>query len=243
MKKIIRRLIILGIILSVLTIGSFWGVNNYLMPSLVAADELVLPNIVGMNKFDAIRTLESLNLTPIEIGPRYDANFKIDEVIFQKPYGGTKVKVNRRVYIHICGGEPLIKMPQIVGKTFRDAKVNIERIGLFVKKVNEVRSEFPKGTVVEQEFPFETELQNGDSVSLKISIGPQLGMVRVPNIIAKSEKEAVKILHKLSLKLGNKSYITSPTLLPNTIVSQTPAQNFLVSIGDSVDVVISKSSR
>lgn len=243
MKKIIKRLIILIIVLGILAVGAFYGINNYLMPKLVEADELVLPDVVGMNKYDAIRTLEALKLSPIEVGPRYDAKYEVDEVIFQKPYAGTHVKVNRRVYIHICGGEPLIKMPQLIGKTFRDAKVNLERIGLFIKNVDDIRSEYPKGTVVEQEFPFESEVNNGDSISLKISIGPQQGMVRVPNIIAKSEKEAQKILHRLSLRLGNKSYISSPTLLPNTIVSQTPAQNFLINIGDSVDVVISKSRR
>lgn len=243
MKKIIKRLIILGIILGIIAVGAFFGINNYIMPSVVEAQELILPDVVGLNKFDAIKKLEELKLTPVEVGPRYDARYEVDEVIFQKPYAGTIVKENRRVYLHVSGGEPVIKMPQLVGKTLRDASVNLERIGLYVKEVEEVRSELPKGTIVEQEFPFHSELEKGDSVSLKISVGPQLGMVRVPNLIAKSEKEAVKILHKLSLKLGNKSYISSPTLLPNTIISQTPSQDFLLSIGESVDVVISKSKR
>ena len=149
LKKIIKILVILAIVLGVLAIGAFFGVNNYLMPSIVEAQELVLPNVVGMNKDDAMKTLEALNLNPVEVGPRYDAKYDADEIIFQKPYAGTKVKVNRRVYIHICGGEPLIKMPQLVGKTYRDAKVNVERIGLFIKNVEEIRSEYTTGTVVE----------------------------------------------------------------------------------------------
>lgn len=243
MKKLVRLLIVLAIILVIIVVGVFFGINNYLMPSIVQANELLLPNVVGLNKDIAIKTIEDLKLTPIVVGPRYDARFKENEVIFQKPYAGTNVKENRRVYLHISGGEPIIKMPQLVGKTYRDASVNLERIGLFVKSIDEVRSELPMGTVVEQEFPFETQVEKGDSIRLKISVGPRIGMVRVPNLIAKSEKEAIKILHRFSLKLGSKSYISSPTLLPNTIISQVPSQDNLLNIGDSVNVVISKSNR
>ncbi|MCF6269762.1 MAG: PASTA domain-containing protein [Melioribacteraceae bacterium] len=243
MKKIIKKLIIIGFILTVIFVGAFFGVNNYLMPSIVESNEVELPNVVGLNKMDAIRRLEALNLTPVEVGPRYDSRYETDEVIFQKPYSGTMVKENRRVYIHISGGEPLVKMPQVVNKTLRDARVNIERLGLFVGKVEEILSEMPMGIVVEQEYLLEHKLEKGDSVDLKISIGPQSGMVRVPNLIGKSVKAAVRILQHSNLKLGEKSYISSPSLLPNTIVSQTPSQDFLLNIGESVDIVISKSKR
>ncbi len=243
MKTLIKKLIIIGFILAVIGVGAFFGINDYLMPSIVAAEEVELPNVVGLNKTDAIRRLEALSLTPIEVGPRYDSRYEKDEVIFQKPYSGTMVKVNRRIYIHISGGEPLIKMPQVVNKTLRDARVKIEGIGLFVGDVEEISSEMPKGTVVEQEFLFEHKLEKGDSVDLKVSFGPQLGMVRVPDLIGKSVKEAGKILVRYNLKLGNKTYSESPTLLPNTIIMQTPSPNTLLNIGETVDVVISKSPR
>ncbi|MDA3860126.1 MAG: PASTA domain-containing protein, partial [Melioribacteraceae bacterium] len=239
----IKTLLILGIILGILTVGAFFGVNNYLMPSIVEANELMLPDVVGLNKEEAFRKLEALKLTPIEVGPSYDARYEIDEVIFQKPYAGTSVKENRRVYIHVSGGEPIIKMPQLVGKTLRNARLNLERIGLFVRKVENIRSELPRGTIAEQEFSIEDKLEKGDSVNLKISVGPKLGMVRVPSLIAKSEKEAVIILNRLSLRLGEKTYRSSPSLLPNTIIMHTPAQNVLLSIGDSVNVIISKRDR
>lgn len=243
MKKINKTFLVSIIIIGIIAIGLFIGINNFIMPSVVEANELILPNIVGLNKNEAIKIIEDLNLTPIVVGPSYDARYKIDEVIFQKPYAGTSVKENRRVYIHICGGEPIIKMPQLVGKTYRDASVNLERIGLFVKSIEEVSSELPIGTVVGQGYSSESELEKGDSVKLQISVGAKKGMVRAPNIIAKSEKEAEKILHKLSLRLGSKSYISSPTLLPNTIISQSPNEDDLLNIGDSVNVIISKSDR
>lgn len=241
MNRIIKKIAIIGLILVVVSLGTFFVVNEYIMPSIVAAEEVELPNIVGLNKFDAIRKLEALGLTPREVGPRYDSRYEKDIVIFQNPYAGTTVKVNRRIYIHISSGEPLIKMPHVVNKTLRDARVNIERLGLAVGKVEDIRSEMPLGTVVEQQYLYEHKLEKGTTVNLKISVGPQLGMVRVPDLIGKSVKEAGRILNRSNLKLGEKSYIASPTLLPNTIISQTPSQDFLLNIGESVDIVISKS--
>lgn len=241
MKTIIKKLIIIGSILAVISIGAFIGINNYLMPSIVAAAEVELPNVVGLNKTEAIRKLEALGLTPREVGPRYDSRYEKDEVIFQKPYAGTTVKVNRRIYIHISSGEPLIKMPQVVNKTLRNASLSIERIGLVVGEIEEIRSEMPMGTVVQQQYLYDHKLIKGSTVNLKVSVGPQLGMVRVPDLLGKSVKEAGRILSRSNLKLGEKSYISSPTLLPNTIISQTPSPNTLLNIGESVLIVISKS--
>lgn len=132
-------------------------------------------------------------------------------------------------------------MPQLLGKTVRDAKITIERLGLAIDTLLDVRSEFPAKTVVEQSVKEGEFLAKGDPVTLMISIGPQIGMVRVPNLIAKTLTEAERILRELSLKIGKKTYLSSPNLLPNTIIDQYPSEDKLVSYGDSVDVVITQS--
>jgi len=241
MKKLTKKILLITTIILVLFISFFLVLDLVIMPSVVEAPEVKMPNVVGIDKVDARKILEDLNLTAIEVGPRYDSRYKEDEVIFQKPYEGVMVKINRRVYIHISGGEPLIQMPQLENQTLRAAKVSLERIGLFVGTVEETRSELPNGTIVGQEFDYGYKLEKGDSVDLQVSIGPQIGMVRVPNLIAKSEKEAEKILRGNNLHLGIRTYIDSPTLLPNTIISQYPSQDYLVAIGDSVDVVVAKN--
>ena len=241
MKKLTKKILLIATIIIVLFISFFLVFDMVIMPSVVEAPEVKMPNVVGIDKEEAKIILEDLSLTAIEVGPRYDSRYKEGEVIFQKPYEGDMVKKNRRVYIHISGGEPLIQMPQLENKTLRDAELSLENIGLHVGTVEEIRSELPNGTIVEQEFDFGFKLEKGVSVDLKVSIGPQIGMVRIPNLIAKSEKEAEKILRGNNLHLGNKTYIESPTLLPNTIISQYPSQDYLVAIGDSVDVVIAKN--
>lgn len=215
--------------------------DKLFMPWVVSAEEVTVPDFVGQNKVTAIEELKKIGLEPVEQGPKYDENVPRDHVILQTPRQGSTVKVGRRVYLYISGGEPLIKMPQLLGKTVRDAKITIERLGLAIDTLLDVRSEFPAKTVVEQSVKEGEFLAKGDSVTLMISIGPQIGMVRVPNLIAKSLTEAERILRELSLKIGKKTYLSSPNLLPNTIIDQYPSEDKLVSYGDSVDVVITQS--
>lgn len=236
-KKIIKYPIIAIVAFIVL----FIFFDKLFMPWVVSAEEVTVPDFVGQSKITAIEELKKIGLEPVEQGPKYDENVPRDHIIFQTPRPGANVKIGRRVYLYISGGEPLIKMPQLLGKTVRDAKITIERLGLAIDTLLDVRSEFPAKTVVEQSVKEGEFLAKGDPVTLMISIGPQIGMVRVPNLIAKTLTEAERILRELSLKIGKKTYLSSPNLLPNTIIDQYPSEDKLVSYGDSVDVVITQS--
>ena len=215
--------------------------DKLFMPWYVSGEEVEVPNFVGQHKDLAIEEFKKLDLEPVEQGPKYDEDIERDHIIFQTPEPGSIVKKGRRVYLYISGGDPLIKMPALLGKTVRDAKITIERLGLAVDTLIDVRSEYPAKTVVEQSIKEGEFLAKGDSISLKISIGPQVGMVRVPNLISKSLSDAEKVLRELSLKIGKKTYLSSPNLLPNTVIDQYPSENKLVSYGDSVDVVLTQS--
>ncbi|MCF8240234.1 MAG: PASTA domain-containing protein [Melioribacteraceae bacterium] len=211
------------------------------MPWYVYAPEVKVPNIVGKHKSEAARILENNKFIPVEEGAKYDSKFPKDYVIFQKPGGNSIVKEGRRVYYFISGGNALVKLPNVVGKTLRDAKITLERVGMEIGDTIKVRSEFPADLVVEQSPRAGIEIPKGTTISLKVSVGPQIGMIRVPNLIAKSVTAAERILRENSLKLGKKIYQPSSNLLPNTIIDQIPTQGKLVSVGDSVDVVITKS--
>lgn len=214
--------------------------NDIVLPYYVSAKEYKVPNVVGLNKEEAIDKLKETDLNPIIQTTRYDEKYAKDEVIFQKPFAGTIVKENRRIYLTISGGEPHIRMPLLVNKSIRDARITLDRLGLKIGKVDSVRSDLPANTIVEQEYAEGKNLTKGDSVNVKVSIGPNIGMIRVPNILGKSLEAAAHILKLNSLRLGKMTYIHSTTLLPNTVVDQQPGEGTLLSLGDSVNVVLTQ---
>ncbi|MBU1096096.1 MAG: hypothetical protein CVV23_15040 [Ignavibacteriae bacterium HGW-Ignavibacteriae-2] len=235
--KIVRILFAIAVILFA---AVFISLDYIVMPLYVQAEEVVLPNVVGLSKDEAIAKMEELKLNPILLSPRYDTQVPIDHILFQNPSAGKLVKVNRRVYLHVSGGEPLVRMPNVRQKTFRDARVTLERIGLHIRSLDQIQSELPPNIIVEQEYEEGTYLSKGDSVELKISIGPRVGMIEVPNLISHSVSDADKLLRRNNLNIGRKNYIES-SLLTNTIIDQYPSEGFLLSVGDSVDIWIAKS--
>ncbi len=241
MKKFLKRFLIVVFSFTLLFVALVFALNNYIMPAYVKSPEVTVPDLIGKPKQEAMRILKELHLQPVLQSVRYDENFPKDYIMHQTPSAGKKVKINRRVYLYVSGGQPLIKLPNLVGKTIRDAKITLERLGLAVHKIEKVRSEFPPNIVVEQQYPEGTNLNKGDSVDVKISIGPEIGMIRVPNLLGKTLREAKRILRRSSLKLGKVNYQKSPNLLPNTVIDQYPSENKLVEIGESVDVFVTKN--
>jgi len=211
------------------------------LPLYVSGREMKVPNVIGKQKDEAIKILDDAGFNPIVATSRYDQKYKKDYVVFQKPVPNTVVKEHRRIYLTISGGESLIKMPQLIGKTLRDAQVTLERSGFILGKIDSVESEFQPNTIVEQQYLEGRELASGTNVNIKVSIGPQVGMIRVPNILGKSLTDAMNILRANSLRVGAKTYIHSPSLLPNTVVDQQPGENALLKLGDSVNVVLTQS--
>ncbi len=241
MKNIYKKILIIPTVIIISIIILFLIIDSVIMPFVVRADEYTVPNVVGMHKEKAIELLKNSNLSPVIQTSRYDAVYEKDHVIFQKPFANTVVKENRRVYLTISGGDILVKVPFLINKTVREAKITLERAGLVLGEVSEEVSEFPPEIIFEQQFPEGRELRIGSTVNVKVSLGPQIGMIRVPNILGKSLKEAESVLKFNSLKIGLKTYIHSSTLLPNTIVDQQPSENTLVPIGDSINVVLTQN--
>ncbi len=239
-KSKLKKFSIYGAAIAVVLFVILLIFDKLIMPSYVFAPELTVPDMVNMHKDDAVALLKSMNLQPIEEGPRYDGNFEKDHVIFQKPRAGSLVKENRRVYLFISGGEPLVKMPNLVGKTIRDAKITIERLGLVLSEIQDEKSEFPPDLIIEQSIPEGENISKGEEIVLKRSIGPNVAMTRVPDLLGLTLSEAENRLRRYSLKIGKITYLPSQNLLPNTIRDQYPAPDELVSYGDSVNVFVAK---
>ncbi len=243
MNPLIKKILISVVGLSLFLVLLAFIADVFIMPWYVDSEEIVVPSLVGKSKSEVESILKDSSLNPIFSEPRYNNDFPIDHVIFQNPEAGSIVKKNRRVYIVVSGGNPLTKMPNLISKTLRDAKVTIERLGFQLGNVSEVKSEEKANTVVEQ-YPDEgTNVEKGTKINLKISYGPNIGMVRVPDLVGLSFTEAETTLRQNSLAVGKINYQNSPNMLPNTIIAQYPTKNKLINIGESIDLFITKSQN
>jgi eukaryotic-like serine/threonine-protein kinase len=238
-KPIIRRLLIAIIIF----IGFILLLNNVIMPWYVSSPEKRVPKIIGMNESQAMKTLKDSSLVPIIADTTFDDKYPSGTVLFQRPHGGEIVKIGRRVYLFISGGQPEISVPVLKGKSVRDARFALERVGLNLGQIDSVSSDDPKNMIFEQQYAPGTPLKKGDSVRVSLSIGPAYSEISVPNLIGKSLSQAEQILSDSSLKVGKINYQSSFSLLPNTIIDQYPSKGNKLHQGDSVDLFVTKSAN
>ena len=216
--------------------------NSVVMPWYVNSPEKSVPKVVGLDVGQAEKTLDDSDLVAVIADTTYDASVPKDHVILQRPNSGEIVKVGRRIYLFVSGGEPIVSVPNLKGKSIRDAKFALERLGLSLGQIEDVPSDNPRDMIFDQQYAEGTKLQRGARVGVTISVGSNEGLLSVPDLIGRSLVEAQKILADSSLNVGKINYQSSFSLLPNTVVDQYPSKGSKVNPGSSVDLFVTKNS-
>jgi serine/threonine-protein kinase len=241
MKKLLENpivkkfLIALGILIAIVLLFDF-----VLMPLYVSESEIHVPNVVGMTEEEAFKTLEDEDFNPSIADTSFGVSLPPGRVFLQKPESGKLVKEGRTIYLFISGGEQVISVPLLKGKSVRDARLSLERIGLKLGMIEELASTQPKDMVYDQQFAEGTKIKKGQSVGISVSIGKGAGEIVVPDLIGKSLTEASRIISDSTLTLGKVNYQISSTLLPNTVLDQYPAPGNKLNSGNTVDLFITK---
>lgn len=214
--------------------------NDLILPWYVNTGGIVtVPPVVGKHFEDAVKLLDSLGLEGRKGEVRMDREHAEGIVIIQNPPESSRVKHGRRVYLTLSGGELKVSVPNLKGRTIRDAKFALEREGLKLGAIEYQSSdEYPANTIIAQRVAANASVKRDGYVSVVVSLGRTTEKVPVPDLTNRTLQEAEKILASLGLRVGNTTYVPSPDLLPNTIVQQFPLAGELVEGGQAVDLFV-----
>jgi serine/threonine-protein kinase len=215
--------------------------DNVIMPWYVSSAETTVPKVIGMNEEEAISLLEGNGFETMISDTSYGLDYPKGVIFLQKPDAGRVVKRGRTVYLFLSGGEKVVYVPSLKGKSIVDAKFSLERIGLKLGRVERVPSGQPEDMIFDQQFEAGTSLKQGRVVGVTVSAGRGGGSIIVPDLIGKSMTDAKLILSDSSLTVGKINYQPSATLLPNTILDQFPSGGNKINAGDPVDLFVTKS--
>ncbi len=236
-----KRLLILfvGVIAMVLLF------NSVIMPWYVKhTDTAKVPSVVGLNFLDAKKKIEAVGLEVKQGDIRYDENKPIGEIIDQNPPADQIVKYGRRIYLTVCGGEQLVEVPALQGRSLRDAKFTLEQRGLQVgetvrKNSNDVKEE----SVISQIIQPGSKVKRSTKIDLIISDGMIKGDLIVPDLIGKKLEDAKKLIADKKLKLGKITYQTNNDLPPGQIVDQYPKKDKTANENTAVDLFVSRKKK
>lgn len=241
MKNILRTSLSKKILFSILGLVILIIIfDNFIMPWYVSSPETTVPNVIGMQVPEAEKLLENGGFEPVVKDTSYGLQVPVGAVFLQKPDAGSVVKEGRSVYLFVSGGDKIISVPQLKGKSILDAKFALERLGLKLGRVERIPSSQPEDMIFDQQYAEGTKLKQGDFVGVTVSAGRGGGNIIVPDLIGKSLTEARKILADSSLIIGKINYQPSSTLLPNTILDQYPSSGNTLNPGNAVDLFVTK---
>ncbi len=131
-------------------------------------------------------------------------------------------------------------MPNVVGQSISSATSLLRSAGLQVGEVKLIQSSQSKGTVVSTTPAAGKKVSNGETVSLKVSLGTSTKPVTVPNVTNMSLSAAETLLQQKNLAFKLNQVSTSPTsgATPNTVLSQSPIAGASARTGDTVVLTI-----
>ncbi len=225
--------------LVLITTGLFLVVRWFEVP------EVSVPNVVGLNVIDAESRLEQYRLHSRIVSQDYNSVVPVGQVVDQDPDAGVPVKSNRTVSLWVSKGPELVaEVPDVIGLTWREAKISLESLGLTVAEADFTYAKneaIAKDRVISQNPRSGTQnLPIGTKVFLVVSLGPQAGTVTVPNFVGQTLAEARVELPDLQLIEG--TVTTTPSSQPDgTILEQNPAPGSQVTAGTAVSFTVAGS--
>ena len=200
----------------------------------------VIPNVVNLDKKDAIKYLKEAGLKVKVINSKTE-KVPLDTVYNQDPRPGKEVKVNRVIRIWVNNGED-VKVPNIVGLELLEARsrlkgqnIQIETIDYFPsnQKYNTILGVYPKPG---------TKLEVNQKISILVSSQQMVDPSVMPNITGLDINDARELLKQIGLEIGSVSQTSDPTLPVNTIISTNPAAGTKIQRGQRVSVVINSGA-
>lgn len=134
-----------------------------------------------------------------------------------------------------------VKVPDLSGKTYDEAKAELEKYNLAIENKGEVSSDdYEEGEIANQDPVAGTSVKEGTTVGVVISNGK--GSVDVPDVKGASEDDAVAKLNEEGFK-PNKTYSYSDTVKEGYVISQSPEGGSKGKAGDTITIEISKGGE
>ena len=214
------------------------AVETTLPAGAISEKECYMPYIIGLSQEDAEAKLSENGLTLSISDRQYSEQFAENLIMDQKPAAGDVVAKYSRVNVVLSLGSQQIDVSNLGlnGLPLEEAQETLTEKGLNSMVVEEYSDTVEKGRITSYS---PAQAKKGETVTLAVSIGPEIKEVSVPNLTGSSEAAAAEALSKLGLRVGKVGRVNSDTVAEGLVISQGKNVGDVVKQGSSVDLVVS----
>jgi serine/threonine-protein kinase len=186
---------------------------RYLLADIFAeAERIRIPNFIGAVYTDVLNNEDFGELFNFEVVYKPDAevaqNLVIDQSIAPEK-SMMRVKEGIDITLTVSSGVQMVPIPSVYNKEYRAAEQELRDAGLLVEIERVYDDSITKDYVISSS-PAEGEsISVGSTVYLKVSDGPEIEPVTVPNVIGLDRYSAEARLNERGLVLGTVSEVES----------------------------------
>ncbi len=198
-----------------------------------------LADYAGLTLEEAVEKGEAAGLKVEAMGGAYAPDKPEGVILSQTPLAGQLIKSGRLVQVVINEKPEAKLMPDLKGKTLDEVKLLIENAGLKLGRVDEAQDEMEIGLVFRQVPNVDAPVEDGQVVDLMISLGPELTVVPMPDLLGKSQNEAMAMLTVAKLNYGAIETGFSDTVAKDMVMAQSIPAGTEVKVGTLVNLTLS----
>lgn len=181
--------------------GAGYFVKSVLDPySGEKESKLTTPKLVGMYYSQVLSDPQYADFNIVEGEYVYNESVDAGKILDQTPESNRKIEKGGTITVNISRGAKTFQLPEYTGQEARQVKIELERLGIIcIENTPEFNDEVPNGYVLRTEPAAGTTLTDGDTVTLTVSKGPEIILVEMPDLMGRSESEALTLLEAAGL--------------------------------------------
>lgn len=202
-------------------------------------EQVEMIEVEGKDVDEVKVALLNLGLTP-EI--EYEESIEYAQGIVMKSSvsKGTMVEEGSNVVLTVSAGSEGVKVEDTVGMSEAEATATLGKSGFVVNKTESHDPYIKAGNVITQSPAAGSKAPKGTTVTITISLGPEVTKVQVPDLMGKGEEEAMALLVESGLQLGAVGEVNhEDPALTGLVCYQSYSVGTYVDAGTVVDINIS----
>ena len=237
-KKGIFDYSITYVVLALLIIASVFFIYR-LAVSNKATDNVKVPAVTGLDKDEAIKLLKEKKLNGLIVKTVNDDSVEAGKIVEQSPAANSEVKEGTNVELTVSVGKNKTIVPNLSNIDLDKVEDVLSKSNLSLGKVErKYDDKVDENKIISQSVNFGEEVEKGTKIDIVVSRGKEDKKVEVPDLMGKTEAEAIKILYDSGLAVG-KTEKKADNQKAGTVIWQSYGKGVKVDADTKIDIVIS----
>lgn len=231
-----------GVLATLVIVGIIAVVAFFVIPSFSKPEYVVVPTVLGKTLEEAKVILEAKDLQVTLAGEEESSTYEAGTIMRQTPNQEEVIKPGAVINVTIAKSEEVaaeVVVPDLLGESSADAQRILDEKGLVWITEWEYSDDLERSQVIRHSPEAGITARKGDVVTLVISKGPKVVLVKVPDLYNLTVEQARLKLNNEGLKLGQRIEEASDTIEKGKVIRQSVSSNQELEEGEIVDVIIS----